>query len=108
MHPAAPVPTPQPHSCMKDHQIKLGDATVKINDNDAARATDMVDQCASDLKGCPPGGPGVIVMGSATVMIGMMGAARKGDPVLWAGCVGPIPCPKGEIDGPCSDDVDIG
>ena len=53
------------------------------------------------------GPPDAIAKGSATVMIDMLPAARDGDIVAFAGCVGPIPMPLGVVDGGSSD-VDIG
>jgi|GEM_PF-389648 len=102
VHPAAPVPTPVPHPCA-EHQFSKGAATVKTNGKPAVRATDMTIPCDAEKGGCPPGGPGVVAKGSVTVMIENMPAARKGDAVLFAACVGPIPMPKATISGGSSD-----
>jgi len=42
-------------------------------------------------------GPGVIAMGSATVMFAGIPAARKNDMTAHAGCVAPIPSPVGKV-----------
>jgi uncharacterized Zn-binding protein involved in type VI secretion len=107
IHPAAPVPTPVPHSCA-EHLIIKGAATVKINNKPAVRVTDTSIPCDAEKGGCPPGGPGMLAKGSATVKIEMLPAGRKDDIVLFAACIGPIPMPKGTASGPGSDDVDIG
>lgn len=106
VHPAAPVPTPTPHNCA-EHQIVSGAATVKINGKPAVRSTDKSIPCDAEKGGCPPGGPGVLTKGSATVMIENLPAGRENDIVAFAGCVGPIPMPKGTATGGSSD-VDIG
>jgi len=49
------------------------------------------------LPGCVPGGPGVIMKASATVIIGGQPAARVGDMTQHAACVAPIPSPVGTI-----------
>ena len=105
IHPAAPVPTPQPHGAA-ELMIVTGCATVMIGGKPAARVTDMTAPCM--LPGCVPGGPGMISMGSATVMIGSMPAARVGDMSMHASCVAPIPMPTGKIEGPGCPTVLIG
>ena len=57
---------------------------------------------------CVPGGPGTIVMGSATVMIGKLPAARVNDSTLHSACVAPIPGLKGAILPPGCPTVMIG
>ena len=106
VHPAAPVPTPVPHSCTP-HMIVKGAATVMTNGKPAVRVTDMSVPCDAEKGGCPPGGPGVVVKGSTSVIIEALPAARHNDIVLFAACVGPIPMPAGKVDGGSSD-VDIG
>ncbi len=106
IHPAGPVPTPMPHPPMPiDIMIKCV-PTVLIDNLQAAVVTSMTKPCM--IPGCAPGGPGLIVKGSATVMIGMMPAARAGDQVAFVACIGPIPGPTGKIIPPCSTTVMIG
>lgn len=105
IHPAAPVPTPQPHSC-QEHLIVKGAATVMTNGKPAVRVTDMSIPCDGE-KACVPGGPGIVVKGSMTVMIEMLPAARANDICAFAACIAPIPSPTGKITGGSSD-VDIG
>ena len=106
VHPAAPVPTPVPHPCTP-HMIPAGSTTVMTNGKPALRVSDKSIPCDAEKGGCPPGGPGIISKGSATVMIDMLPAARSGDIVAFAGCVGPIPMPTGTVLGGSSD-VDMG
>ena len=87
--------------------IARGAATVVTNNKPAVRVTDMSIPCDAEKGGCPPGGPGVVTKGSSTVMIEFLPAARDGDMVAVAACVGPIPMPLGVIVGGSSD-VDIG
>ena len=54
------------------------------------------------------GPPDSIAMGSPTVMIGSMPAARVGDMTTHAACVGPIPGPSGSVIGPGCPTVMIG
>jgi hypothetical protein len=72
----------------------------------AARMTDMSGPCT--LPSCVPAGPGVILMGSLTVLIGSMCAARINDPTLHASCVAPIPSPTGMVMPPGCPTVLIG
>ena len=60
------------------------------------------------LPGCVPAGPGMIAMGSATVLIGNMPAARVGDQTVHTSCVAPIPSPTGMILPPGEPTVMIG
>jgi uncharacterized Zn-binding protein involved in type VI secretion len=55
-----------------------------------------------------PGGPGMVIMGSTTVMIGGLPAARVGDPTTHPTCVAPIPSPMGKIMPPGCPTVMIG
>lgn len=80
--------------------------TVIINGLPAAVVTSQTIPCA--MPGCVPGGPGIVTVGSSSVMTGGFPAARLGDMVTFATCVGPIPCTSGKIIPPCSKDVIIG
>jgi uncharacterized Zn-binding protein involved in type VI secretion len=60
------------------------------------------------LPGCVPGGPGTVVMGSTTVMIGGLPAARVNDMTAHPACVAPIPSPTGKILPPGCPTVMIG
>jgi uncharacterized Zn-binding protein involved in type VI secretion len=107
IHPPAPTPTPMPHSCAIGETIVLNCApTVMINNLPAATMTSQTTPCTEPP--CIPAGPGMIMIGSFTVLIANMPAARKDDMVLYSSCVAPIPSPMGKVDGPCSPDVDIG
>jgi uncharacterized Zn-binding protein involved in type VI secretion len=106
IHPAALVPTPEPHPPMPLAIIPPGAVTVTIGGQVAARATDRTEPCLIPV--CVPGGPGIIDKGSATVMICGMPAARLGDPTVHAACVGPVPGPTGTITGPGCPTVMIG
>lgn len=105
IHPAALVPTPNPHPPMP-LAIIIGSPDVTIGGAPAARATDQTQPCS--LPSCVPGGPGIIAKGSATVMINKMPAARLGDMTQHAACVGPVPGPVGSITGPGCPTVLIG
>ena len=72
----------------------------------ASRSIDMTVPCL--LPGCVPAGPGIITMGSATVLIGGLPAARLNDMTAHASCVAPIPSPTGKIVGPGAPTVLIG
>jgi uncharacterized Zn-binding protein involved in type VI secretion len=106
IHPAALVPTPAPHPGLPLVIIPPCAPTVLIGGQPAARVTDMTKICT--LPGCVPGGPGIIVQGSATVMIGGLPAARVGDMTLHPACVAPIPSPTGVIMPPGCPTVMIG
>jgi uncharacterized Zn-binding protein involved in type VI secretion len=105
IHPAAPVPTPQPHAPTPQTIIK-GFPTVLIGNMPAARATDTTTPCMP--AGCVPGGPAMIALGSMTVLIGNMPAARAGDMTSHPSCVAPIPGPTGKILPPGCPTVLIG
>jgi uncharacterized Zn-binding protein involved in type VI secretion len=106
IHPPAPVPTPLPHPPMPLPIMLATVPTVLINSLPAAVATSQTQPCM--LPSCVPGGPGVIAKGSMTVLIGNKPAARAGDLVAFAACVGPVPMPTGKILPPCSPTVIIG
>ena len=106
IHPPAPTPTPVAHPDLP-LQITLNTSpTVKINGLAAATVTSQTTPCL--LPSCIPAGPGMIAMGSMTVMITCLPAARAGDMVAYASCVAPIPSPIGKVQSPCSNDVKIG
>lgn len=105
IHPAALVPTPQPHPALPIPIIK-GQPNVLIGNMPAARVTDTTLICS--LPGCIPGGPGMISKGSATVLVGGMPAARINDLTLHPACVAPIPSPVGKILPPGCPTVMIG
>jgi uncharacterized Zn-binding protein involved in type VI secretion len=106
IHPPAPVPTPVPHPPIPFAIVGGCVPTVLINSLPAAVVGAMTMPCM--VPPCVPGGPGVVAMGSTTVMIGGMPAARAGDLVAFASCVAPIPSPTGKILPPCSPTVIIG
>jgi uncharacterized Zn-binding protein involved in type VI secretion len=95
IHPAAPVPTPVPHPPVPLAFIPPGKPTVLIGGKPAVTSTSMTKPCM--LPSCVPGGPGLITMGSMTVLIGNMPAGRVGDMVAFASCIAPIPSPTGKI-----------
>lgn len=105
IHPAALVPTPQPHAPVPMTLIK-GEATVLIGKLPAARLTDTTTPCMP--AGCVPGGPGMVGIGSATVLIGKLPAARAGDMTMHPSCVAPIPSPTGKVLPPGCPTVLIG
>jgi uncharacterized Zn-binding protein involved in type VI secretion len=105
IHPAAPVPTPQPHAPVPQNLI-TGEFTVLIANQPAARATDTTSPCMP--AGCVPGGPAMVAVGSATVLIGNLPAARAGDMTSHPSCVAPIPGPTGKILPPGCPTVLIG
>ena len=106
IHPPAPTPTPVPHPDPGSAIVSNTSPTVKINGLAAATVTSQTVPCM--LPSCVPGGPGMVAMGSMTVMITCLPAARVGDMVAYASCVAPIPSPIGKIQSPCSNDVKIG
>lgn len=105
IHPAGPVPTPQPHPALP-LAILTGAPTVLIGGQPAARATDQSAPCM--LPGCVPGGPGMIALGSTTVLIGGLPAARVNDMTTHAACVAPLPSPTGKVLPPGCPTVLIG
>jgi len=50
----------------------------------------------------------MIAMGSTSVLIGFMPAARMGDMTSHVSCVAPIPMPTGKVLPPCCPTVLIG
>ena len=106
IHPAAPVPTPVPHPCMTHPLTTACVHNVMVNALPAAVVTSMTIPCLEVP--CVPGGPGVVSMGSSTVIIGGRPAARMGDMVGFPSCVAPIPSPTGKILPPCSINVIVG
>ncbi len=105
IHPAALVPTPQPHPAVPLPIVK-GCPTVLIGGLPSARVTDISAPCV--LGPCVPGGPGMIAKGSATVLIGGMPAARVNDLTMHSACVAPIPSPVGKVMPPGCPTVVIG
>jgi uncharacterized Zn-binding protein involved in type VI secretion len=95
-----------PHPPIPHPILLMTVPTVFINNLPAAVVTSQTKPCT--MPSCMPGGPGIIAMGSATVFTGGKMAARLGDLVSFASCVGPIPCPTGKIIPPCSPNVIIG
>ena len=90
IHPPAPVPTPVPHPPLPLAIIK-GQPNVLIGKCRRRRSHGHDLPCM--LPACVPAGPGMIMLGSATVLIGKLPAARVGDMTLHASCVAPIPMP---------------
>src|SRR5690242_14652954 len=95
IHPAAPVPTPVPHPPVPLDILGATIPTVKIENQMAAVMSSMTKPCM--LPSCVPAGPGMVMKGSATVIIGNLPAARVGDLVSFTSCVAPIPMPMGKI-----------
>ena len=106
IHPAAPVPTPVPHPALPLTITSATSPTVKINSLAAAVVTSMSTPCS--LPSCVPAGPGMIAMGSFTVLVTCLPAARSGDMTAHVACVAPIPAPTGKVQSPCSTNVKIG
>jgi uncharacterized Zn-binding protein involved in type VI secretion len=106
IHPPAPVPTPVPHPPIPFPIVAGCVPTVLIAGLPAAVVGAMTQPCL--VPPCVPGGPGMIAMGSTTVMIGGRPAARVGDLVSFTSCVAPIPSPTGKILPPGAPTVIIG
>ena len=106
IHPAAPVPTPVAHPALPLTIVSPGVPTVLIGGMPASVLGDQTTPCL--LPGCVPGGPGVIVKGSASVLIGARPAARVNDLTSHPVCVAPIPSPTGKILPPGAPTVLIG
>lgn len=106
IHPPAPVPTPVPHPPIPIPIVLATVPTVLINNLMAAVVTSQSQPCL--MPSCVPGAPGMIAMGSMTVLIGGLMAGRMGDLVTWPSCVAPIPSPTGKVLPPCSPNVIIG
>jgi uncharacterized Zn-binding protein involved in type VI secretion len=107
IHPPAPVPTPVPHPAVPIAIMSATSPTVKINSLAAAVVTSQTLPCQGPPP-CVPAGPGLVAMGSMTVLITCLPAARANDMVAFASCVAPIPSPTGKIQSPCSSNVMIG
>lgn len=106
IHPAAPVPTPAPHPPIPLPIVLATIPTVLINNLPAAVVTSQTVPCM--MPSCVPAGPGMVAIGSTSVMTGGLPAARLGDMVSFPSCVAPIPSPTGKIIPPCSLNVIIG
>lgn len=106
IHPAAPTPTPAPHPPLPLQIVLNFVPTVQIAGQFAATMGSMTKPCM--LPTCVPAGPGTILKGSATVLIGGKPAARVGDIVSFTTCVAPIPSPTGKILPPGAPTVMIG
>jgi uncharacterized Zn-binding protein involved in type VI secretion len=90
--PAGPIP----HPALPLKISGPGVSTVEIGGKTAAVQTDQTDACK--LPGDPPAGPGIIMKGSMSVLIGMKPAARVGDMVSHPSCAAAIPpAPTGKI-----------
>jgi len=101
IHPAAPVPTPTPHPGKMLKIISATAPTVMVNGKQAAVVGSISEPCM--MPGCVPAGPGIVALGSFTVFLCGLPAARKGDMTAHASCVAPIPSPIGEIKEGSSD-----
>lgn len=106
IHPPAPTPTPVPHPPLPLPLMPPGAPTVMIGGKPAAKLTTMTKICT--LPPCVPAGPGLVILGSFTVLLSNLPAARAGDMTLHASCVAPIPSPTGKILPPCCPTVIIG
>ena len=106
IHPPGPVPTPMPHPPIPIQIMLNCHPTVLIGNLMAATVTSQTLPCI--MPSCIPGGPGIVAMGSMTVMICNLPAARLGDMVAFASCVAPIPSPTGKIIPPCCPTVIVG
>lgn len=106
IHPPAPVPTPVPHPPIPFPIVGNCAMTVMIANAPAATVSSMTQPCL--VPPCVPGGPGIVAMGSTTVLIHGLPAARVGDLVNFASCVAPIPSPTGKILPPGAPTVIIG
>ena len=100
-------PSPSPPHPMVPHQLVLNGApTVMVNNLMAATLTTQSEPCSK--VGCVPNGPGVVMLGSMTVMACNKPMARVGDLVLHSGCVAVVPSPTGKILPPGSVNVIVG
>lgn len=106
IHPPAPTPTPVPHPGLPLDIMPPGAIKTKFGGKPAARVADMTKPCM--LPSCVPAGPGMIAMGSTSVLIENKPAARVGDTTAHASCVAPIPSPQGKILPPGCTSVMIG
>ena len=106
IHPPGPVPTPVPHPPIPIPIMLNCHPMVLIGNLPAATLTSQTLPCI--MPTCVPGGPGMVALGSMTVLVCNLPAARLGDMVLFASCVAPIPSPTGKIIPPCCPTVIIG
>lgn len=106
IHPPAPVPTPLPHPPLPLPLLTACSTNVIISNQGGATLGSGSQPCS--LPGCVPAGPGLVTLGSATVLVNMKPAARVGDMVAFAACVAPIPSPTGKIMPPGAPTVIIG
>lgn len=106
IHPAAPTPTPVPHPPTPLAILMNTVPTVKFGGQPAATMGSQTKPCS--IPSCVPGGPGSVAKGSMKVMVGGKPAARVGDLVAFAACIGPIPMPTGKILPPGAPTVQIG
>jgi uncharacterized Zn-binding protein involved in type VI secretion len=106
IHPPAPVPTPVPHPGLPLSLVISCVPTVLIGNMPAATMGSMSAPCS--LPSCVPAGPGMIAIGSATVLVTSKMAARMNDMTAHSACVAPIPAPVGKVMPPCCPTVMIG
>jgi uncharacterized Zn-binding protein involved in type VI secretion len=106
IHPPAPVPTPVPHPGLPLALVISCVPTVLIGNMPAATMSTMSAPCS--LPGCVPAGPGMIAIGSATVLTGGKMQARMNDMTSHPACVAPIPGPVGKVMPPCCPTVMVG
>ena len=106
IHPPAPVPTPVPHPPIPLAITLNCCPTVKIGGKMATLVTSQTVPCS--IPPCVPNGPGMVALGSFTVLMTNLPAARVNDMVAFMGCVAPIPSPTGKIIGPGVSTVQIG
>lgn len=106
IHPPAPVPTPVPHPASPLMITGPGAATVMVSKMPAAVVMDQSLPCM--LPSCVPGGPGMIAMGSMTVMACKKPIARTNDMTAHTSCVAPIPSPVGKCMSPGAPTVSAG
>jgi uncharacterized Zn-binding protein involved in type VI secretion len=106
IHPAAPVPTPVPHPALPLAIVASCVPTVLIGTLPAATFSSVSAPCM--LPGCVPAGPGMIMLGSTTVLVGSKLAARINDMTAHTTCVAPIPSPVGKVMPPGCPTVLIG
>ncbi len=105
-HPVGSSTAPIPHPATPLEIVSGTIPKVIIEGQEAAVVDSISDPC--ELTTCVPAGPGVINMGSATVLHGGKPAARVGDTSNHATCVAPIPAPTGQILPPGATTVIIG
>lgn len=101
IHPAAPVPTPVAHPGKMLKIISATAPTVMVNGKQAAVVGSISEPCM--MPSCVPAGPGIVALGSFTVFMCGLPAARKNDMTAHASCVAPIPGPVGNVKEGSSD-----